>query len=108
MRNTEDIICMCNPVLRKYTCGDRNFEFYEASVIARPYVIKATIGEHDYRSCEGCQNNRQKIEDSLKDRERRFPLCCDYHKRLLECFTFHCLCVTDSSKSHSMTLKLAF
>ena len=74
---------MCNPVLRKYSCGDRNFEFYEASVIARPYVIKATIGEHDYHSCEGCQNNRQKIEDSLKDRERKFPLCCIYHKRLL-------------------------
>ena len=55
MRNAEDIICMCNPVLHKYTCGDRNFEYYEASVIARPYVIKATIGEHDYRSCEVCQ-----------------------------------------------------
>lgn len=84
MRNAEDIICMCNPVLHKYTCGDRSFEYYEASVIARPYVIKATIGEHDYRSCEVCQNNRQKIEDSLKARERKFPLCCDYHKRLLD------------------------
>ena len=75
---------MCNPVLHKYTCGDRSFEYFEASVIARPYVIKATIGEHDYRNCEVCQNNRQKIEDSLKARERKFPLCCDYHKRLLD------------------------
>ena len=83
MRSPEDIICMCNPVLHKYTCGDRSFEYYEASVIARPYVIRATEGEHDYRSCEGCQNNRQKIEESLKERARRFPLCCEYHMRLL-------------------------
>lgn len=83
MRSPEDIICMCNPVLHKCTCGDRSFEYYEASVIARPYAIKATIGEHDYHSCEGCQNNRQKIEESLKVRESKFPLCCEYHKRLL-------------------------
>ena len=74
---------MCNPVLHKCTCGDRSFKYYEASVIARPYAIKATLGEHDYRSCEGCQNNRQTIEESLKGRESKFPLCCEYHKRLL-------------------------
>ena len=56
MRTVEDIMFMCNPVLHKYTCGDRKFEYYETSVIARPYPIKETTGEHDCHTCEGCQN----------------------------------------------------
>ena len=59
MRTVEDIMFMCNPVLHKYTCGDRKFEYYEASVIARPYPIKETTGEHDCHTCEGCQNYKE-------------------------------------------------
>lgn len=79
---------MCNPVLHKYTCGDRKFEYYEASVIARPYPIKETTGEHDCHTCKGCQNNRNQIVESLKVREGKFPLCCEYHKRLLSFKSF--------------------
>lgn len=88
MRTVEDIMFICNPVLHKYTCGDRKFEYYEASVIARPYPIKETTGEHDCHTCEGCQNNRNQIVESLKVREGKFPLCCEYHKRLLSFKSF--------------------
>lgn len=80
----ENIVCLYNPILHRYECGNRSFEYFETSIIAAPYTIEPTKGEHDYQTCEGCLSNKKKIEESLKERERKFPLCCDYHKRLLE------------------------
>lgn len=56
-----------------------------------PFEIEPTTGdEHDYTSCEKCQKTIVDITKWLTERFQgfsnvpAFPLCCDYHKNLIQ------------------------
>ena len=53
-----------------------------------PYETEPTTGEHDYNTCEGCQNDLKHLREAFKlrfngTREKPgFPLCCEHHAGL--------------------------
>lgn len=83
MRGIEDIVCLYNLKPINYTCGSRNYNMFVASVVCNPYEIVPTEGEHDYRKCEGCQRNRKLLVEAFQKRAKVFPLCCEFHRKLL-------------------------
>lgn len=69
--------------------GDRYFSYGECTYYALPFSIKPTEGEHDYRLCDSCQETRKEIIRQLKKRVKKFPNCCEAHKRLLSLKEFN-------------------
>lgn len=69
--------------------GDRYFSYGECTYYALPFSIKPTEGEHDYRLCDSCQEARKEIIRQLKKRVKKFPNCCEAHKRLLSLKEFN-------------------
>lgn len=69
--------------------GDRYFSYGECTYYALPFSIKPTEGEHDYRLCDNCQRNRNEIINQLKKRVKKFPNCCETHKKLLSLKAFN-------------------
>lgn len=63
--------------------GDRTYAYGEGTFYALPYPIYPSTGEHDYRHCESCQAVHKKIIGLLKKKVKKFPNCCDSHKKLL-------------------------
>ncbi|NDV79962.1 hypothetical protein [Dysgonomonas sp. 511] len=82
------------------------FEAYQA-----PYdiLIEPLPGEHDYKNCEGCLQLRNSFVTNLTSRyngngkERLpFPLCCEYHKNLINIQFFRKI---DFDKTPEITAK---
>ncbi|MGB5821446.1 MAG: hypothetical protein WBG90_18325 [Saonia sp.] len=54
----------------------------------KPFETKATIGEHDYNTCEGCQDVLKVLVKRLTEKfegngkKKAFPLCCKHHANL--------------------------
>lgn len=69
--------------------GDRFIGYGRGTFYALPYSIEPTDGEHDYRSCKNCQDNHKTIVNQLKKRVKKFPNCCESHKRLLSLREFN-------------------
>ena len=69
--------------------GDRYFSYGECTYYALPFSIKPTEGEHDYRLCDSCQETHKEIVRQLKKRVKKFPNCCETHKRLLSLKEFN-------------------
>lgn len=69
--------------------GDRYFSYGECTYYALPFPINPTEGEHDYRLCDSCQETRKEIIRQLKKRVKKFPNCCEAHKRLLSLKDFN-------------------
>lgn len=69
--------------------GDRYFSYGECTYYALPFPIKPTEGEHDYRLCDSCQETHKEIVRQLKKRVKKFPNCCETHKRLLSLKEFN-------------------
>ena len=69
--------------------GDRYFSYGECTYYALPFSIMPTEGEHDYRLCDSCQETRKEIVRQLKKRVKKFPNCCETHKRLLSLKEFN-------------------
>lgn len=67
----------------KAKAGDRTYTYGEGTFYALPYPIQPTTGEHDYRHCETCKANHKQMIGLLKKKVKKFPNCCDSHKRLL-------------------------
>ena len=63
--------------------GVRTYTYGEGTFYALPYPIQPTTGEHDYRHCETCKANHKQMIGLLKKKVKKFPNCCDSHKRLL-------------------------
>lgn len=72
-----------------HKAGDRYFSYGECTYYALPFPIKPTEGEHDYRLCDSCQETRKEIVRQLKKRVKKFPNCCETHKRLLSLKEFN-------------------
>lgn len=59
-------------------------------IYERPFEIEPTEGEHDYRTCGGCQKSYnivlRDLENAFHGNEevKAFPLCCEWHSRLLK------------------------
>lgn len=79
---------------RSCISGDLTIRYWRGSLYAPPFDIKPTLGEHDYKTCSTCQENRSTIAAQLKERSNRFPNCCDSHRKLVElpCFTVNDFC----------------
>lgn len=74
---------------RSAKSGDRIIDYGRGTFYALPYSIEPTGGEHDYRSCKNCQDNHKTIFNQLKKRVKKFPNCCESHKRLLSLRDFN-------------------
>lgn len=83
MRRIEDIVCIYNPKPVNYSCGNNTVKMLKASIVANPYEILPTEGEHDYKICDNCQEFRKLMIDSFQSKSLLFPNCCDRHRRLL-------------------------
>lgn len=78
--------------------GDRTYAYGEGTFYALPYPIQPTTGEHDYRHCESCQANYKQMIGLLKKKVKKFPNCCDSHKRLLTLKEFNRSDFKDAAK----------
>ena len=53
-----------------------------------PFEIEPTTGEHNYKTCEGCQKNLEALTKRLtvkfegNQQKKGFPYCCSYHSKL--------------------------
>lgn len=60
-----------------------------------PFETIPTKGEHDFETCDGCQNNLKFISESLrrhfegKEEKAAFPYCCENHRKLLKLKEFN-------------------
>lgn len=54
-----------------------------------PYDVEPTKGEHDFKTCEGCQKSLKEFTKQFYERytgkgqKKGFPLCCSYHSNLI-------------------------
>src|SRR5680860_246753 len=54
----------------------------------KPFETKPTTGEHDYKTCKGCQSVQTELIKRLTEKfegsgkKKAFPLCCQYHAKL--------------------------
>ena len=78
--------------------GNRTYAYGEGTFYALPYPIQPTTGEHDYRHCESCQAVHKQMVDLLKKKVKKFPNCCDSHKRLLTLKEFNRSDFKDAAK----------
>ena len=47
-----------------------------------PFVTEPTKGSHSLESCENCRKQRSLIIEDVNKKIKKFPNCCDYHKKL--------------------------
>ncbi len=78
--------------------GDRTYSYGKCTYYALPYPIHPTIGEHDYRKCDSCKNTHKTIVELLKAKVKKFPNCCEAHKKLLSLKEFHKSDFKDAAK----------
>lgn len=78
--------------------GDRTYPYGKYTYYASPYRIHPTIGEHDYRKCDSCKNTHKTIVELLKKKVKKFPNCCEAHKKLLSLKDFHKSDFKDAAK----------
>ena len=78
--------------------GDRTYPYGKCTYYALPYPIDPTIGEHDYRKCDSCKNTHKTIVELLKKKVKKFPNCCEAHKKLLSLKDFHKADFKDAAK----------
>jgi hypothetical protein len=79
-----------NKVSRIDLCG-KTVGWYIGTqgVYEPPFETKPTTGKHDYKICEGCQNNMKTLTKQFKeryngtDKKEGFPFCCEFHRNLL-------------------------
>ena len=68
---------------KEVVCGERTFRYGVGEILRTPYPLTPPQpSEHDFRTCQVCQQNRIKLIESLRDRYNRFPDCCEFHKNL--------------------------
>lgn len=65
-------------------CGNREYQYLAGTLLLPPYSIEETKGEHDWRYCQTCKENHDLIKKSLEQRQKKFPLCCSSHQKLLK------------------------
>ena len=78
--------------------GDRTYSYGKCTYYASPYPIHPTIGEHDYRKCDSCKNAHKTIVELLKAKVKKFPNCCEAHRKLLSLKEFHKSDFKDAAK----------
>lgn len=78
--------------------GDRTYSYEKCTYYASPYPIDPTIGEHDYRKCDSCKKTHKTIVELLKAKVKKFPNCCEAHKKLLSLKEFHKSDFKDAAK----------
>jgi len=50
-----------------------------------PYEVTQSKGEHSIENCEGqCKESQKVISKQIRGKFRKFPDCCDHHKKLKE------------------------
>ena len=60
-----------------------------------PYETEPTTGEHDFNTCEDCQNNLRELREDFELRfngtkeKSGFPLCCERHAELAKLQVFN-------------------
>lgn len=78
--------------------GDRTYSYGKCTYYASPYPIHPTIGAHDYRKCDSCKNTHKTIVELLKKKVKKFPNCCEAHKKLLSLKEFNKSDFKDAAK----------
>lgn len=67
----------------------------EQGFLAEPKETEPTTGEHDFNTCEGCQNNRKELIKRLTEKfngteqKQGFPFCCSHHSNLTKVKEFN-------------------
>lgn len=67
----------------------------EQGFLAEPKATQPTTGEHDFNTCEGCQNARKKLIKRLTEKfngteqKQGFPFCCSHHSNLTKVKEFN-------------------
>tara|TARA_R110001599_G_scaffold319030_1_gene528761 strand:- start:525 stop:1877 length:1353 start_codon:yes stop_codon:yes gene_type:complete len=69
-------------------CGNKMITF-EAGEYELPFSIKPTEGEHRYETCEDCRTQKKNLIETLIERTKAFPLCCDPHRNLINFKQYH-------------------
>lgn len=60
-----------------------------------PFKTEPTTGEHDFNTCEGCQNTRKELIKRLTEKfngteqKQGFPFCCSHHSNLTKVKEFN-------------------
>lgn len=60
-----------------------------------PFKTESTTGEHDFNTCEGCQNTRKELIKRLTEKfngteqKQGFPFCCSHHTNLTKVKEFN-------------------
>jgi len=60
-----------------------NFIQFNASKFEIPFVTEATKGEHSYENCSNCIKVRKRLISQIESKLKKFPLCCEHHKKLV-------------------------
>ena len=67
----------------------------EQGFLAEPKETEPTTGEHDFNTCEGCQNTRKELIKRLTEKfngteqKQGFPFCCSHHSNLTKVKEFN-------------------
>lgn len=67
----------------------------EQGFLAEPKETEPTTGEHDFNTCEGCQNTRKELIKILTEKfngteqKQGFPFCCSHHSNLTKVKEFN-------------------
>lgn len=67
----------------------------EQGFLAEPKKTEPTTGEHDFNTCEGCQNTRKELIKRLTEKfngtkqKQGFPFCCSHHSNLTKVKEFN-------------------
>lgn len=76
--------------IKEVPCGERIYRYGVGEILRTPFPLTPPQPlEHDFRTCQVCQQNRIKLIESLKDRYNRFPDCCEFHKNLRRLTVFN-------------------
>ena len=76
--------------IKEVACGMRTYRYGVGEILRTPFPLTPPQPlEHDFRTCQVCQQNRMKLIESLKDRYNSFPNCCEFHRNLRKLKVFN-------------------
>jgi len=78
-------------------CGKDFFQYEIYGHYKPPYQIHEVVGMHSTTDCTNCTKNRKVLEDSFDKHLKKFPNCCENHKKLLKIKEFDINNYNDSS-----------
>lgn len=78
-------------------CGKDFYRYEMYGFYKPPYKIDEVVGYHSVQECPNCKKNRATLELSFDEHLKKFPNCCDNHKRLLKIKEFDIKFYDDSS-----------